>query len=219
LSVFDPIGELSCWFPTSEHLLIMKVPARNSAVPSQVQFRGGMERPMDFISGTEADAALRLLAACVCGMLIGADRGLRGKPTGMRTLGLVALGAALVTIVAVSVPGMAENADALSRAVQGAIQGVLTGVGFIGAGVVLRDRRAMEVHGLTTAASVWITAVLGIACALAPWLMVGIAIAVSLVLLVLVRPIDHWLEQRSDNSHSASGSGQGDDEDDDDLRP
>lgn len=151
-----------------------------------------MAVPMD-----EIDAGLRLGAAAVCGMLIGLNRGMQGKPTGMRTLGLVSLGAALVTIVTVRVPGMQENPDALSRVVQGVIQGVLTGIGFLGAGVVLRDRDAMEVHGLTTAASVWVTAALGIACALASWDLIALCLAMTLLLLAVLRPLDHWLTGRS----------------------
>jgi putative Mg2+ transporter-C (MgtC) family protein len=116
----------------------------------------------------------------------------------MRTLGLVALGAALVTVVTIRVPGMGENSDALSRVLQGVIQGVLTGIGFLGAGVVMRDREAMEVHGLTTAASVWITATLGIACALASWSLVLIAVAITFALLVVMQPVDRWLEGRTE---------------------
>ena len=84
----------------------------------------------------------------------------------MRTLGLVALGAAVVAVAAIQVPGMAENPDAMSRVVQGIIQGVMAGISFIGAGVILRDAKARTVEGLTTAATVWVTAALGIACGL-----------------------------------------------------
>jgi putative Mg2+ transporter-C (MgtC) family protein len=68
---------------------------------------------------------------------------------------------------------------------------VLTGVGFIGAGVILRDRDARTVHGLTTAATVWIAAGLGIACALGAWMLVGAAIAITLLVLFVLP----WLER------------------------
>jgi putative Mg2+ transporter-C (MgtC) family protein len=170
------------------------------------------------IAFDDIDAALRLLVACFCGMVIGFDRGRRGKPTGMRTLGLVSLGAALVTVVVVRVPGMSDNPDALSRVIQGVIQGVLTGVGFIGAGVVLRDSSAMEVHGLTTAAAVWITAALGIACALASWLMVAISLVVALTLLFAVRPIDRWLERGAHEKHAARMEAGHEEPEDDEVR-
>jgi putative Mg2+ transporter-C (MgtC) family protein len=115
------------------------------------------------------DIALRLGAAALVGMLIGVNRDLANKPIGMRTLGLVALGAAIVSLAGVQVEGMAEHPDALGRVVQGIIQGVMAGISFIGAGVILRDREARRVEGLTTAPTVWVTAALGIACGLAAW--------------------------------------------------
>ena len=136
------------------------------------------------------DVVLRLGAAALAGMLIGVNRDLADKPIGMRTLGLVALGAAIVSLAGIQVEGMAEHPDALSRVVQGIIQGVMAGISFIGAGVILRDMQAHRVEGLTTAATVWITAALGIACGLAAWKTVGIAVVLALLLLVVGR----WIE-------------------------
>jgi putative Mg2+ transporter-C (MgtC) family protein len=102
----------------------------------------------------------------------------------------VALGAATVAVAGIQFPGMAENPDAASRVVQGVIQGVMAGISFIGAGVILRDPHARTVDNLTTAATVWVTAALGVACGLAAWRSVGIAMVIALVLLVVV----HWLE-------------------------
>ena len=73
----------------------------------------------------------------------------------------------------------------MSRVLQGIIQGVMTGVGFIGAGVIFRDRQQDDVRNLTTAATVWVTAALGIACALAAWEVVGIGAALTLLVLLL----------------------------------
>ena len=134
---------------------------------------------------------LRLGSAALAGVLIGINRDLANKPIGMRTLGLVALGAAVVSLAAVQVPGIGDHPDALSRVIQGVIQGVMAGISFIGAGVILRDLRAKTVEGLTTAATVWVTAALGIACAFAAWRVVAVGVAASLVLLVLVG----WLER------------------------
>ncbi|MGQ0682174.1 MgtC/SapB family protein [Bradyrhizobium sp.] len=135
---------------------------------------------------TELDDVLRLLVAAATGLLIGIDRDVSGKPVGMRTLSLVSLGAALVAIAAIEFENLRDFPDALSRVVQGVITGVLTGVGFIGAGVILRDRDDKTVHGLTTAATVWIAAGLGIACALGAWLLVGAAIAITLLVLFVL---------------------------------
>jgi putative Mg2+ transporter-C (MgtC) family protein len=71
------------------------------------------------------------------------------------------------------------------------IQGIMAGISFIGAGVILRDSETRSVEGLTTAATVWVTAALGIACGLAAWRIVGVALALSLVLLVVVA----WIER------------------------
>jgi putative Mg2+ transporter-C (MgtC) family protein len=140
----------------------------------------------------ELDDVLRLLAAAGTGLLIGIDRDINGKPVGMRTLALVALGSALVSISVIEFQNLRDHPDAISRVIQGVVAGVLTGVGFIGAGVILHDREAKTVHGLTTAATVWITAGLGIACALGAWLLVGAAIAVTLLVLFVLG----WVERR-----------------------
>jgi putative Mg2+ transporter-C (MgtC) family protein len=130
------------------------------------------------------EIALRLGAAALAGALIGVNRDLAQKPIGVRTLGLVALGAATITVAGVQVQGMAENADALSRVVQGIIQGVMAGISFIGAGVILRNTQGGTVEGLTTAASVWVTAALGVACGLGAWITVVLSLVVALVLLI-----------------------------------
>jgi putative Mg2+ transporter-C (MgtC) family protein len=133
---------------------------------------------------------LRLAAAAAAGMAIGINRDLQNKPIGTRTLGLVAVGAAVVALAAIQFPGMAENPDAASRVVQGVIQGVMAGISFIGAGVILRDPRAQVVQGLTTAATVWVAAALGIACGLGAWVTAALALVIALALLAVLP----WIE-------------------------
>jgi putative Mg2+ transporter-C (MgtC) family protein len=130
------------------------------------------------------DIVLRLSASVLTGAAIGINRDLANKPIGMRTLALVALGAAVVSLAGTHIEGIAANPDALSRVVQGIIQGVMAGISFIGAGVILRDAKAQRVEGLTTAATVWITAALGIACGLAAWSTVGLAVVLAILILV-----------------------------------
>ena len=105
--------------------------------------------------------AMRLALSVFVGGVIGLDRDLHRKPAGIRTHALVSLGTALMVIL-VMPPGEdnAHRYDALSRVIQGA----LTGIGFLGAGVILRDPEMRHVSGLTTAATIWLTALLGIAC-------------------------------------------------------
>jgi putative Mg2+ transporter-C (MgtC) family protein len=139
------------------------------------------------------DVILRLSTAAGAGGIIGLNRDLAGKPIGVRTLGLVALGAAVVSVAGIQVPGMAENSDALSRVVQGIIQGVMAGISFVGAGVILRNAQAGTVEGLTTAATVWLSAALGVACGLGAWKTIAVAIPLSLLMLFAVG----WAERFS----------------------
>jgi putative Mg2+ transporter-C (MgtC) family protein len=105
---------------------------------------------------------------------------------GMRTLALVSLGSALATLATTNFGALGFPADAISRT----IQGILTGVGFIGGGVILRDIGRRTVYGLTTAATVWIAAVLGVTCGLGAWRIAMAASAITLVLLVLGGPVE-----------------------------
>ena len=143
------------------------------------------------------DIVLRSAAAVVVGVLVGLNRDLAGKPIGMRTLALVSLGAAVVSFATIHFADLADHPDALSRVVQGIIQGVMGGIGFIGAGVILRDPKAGTVEGLTTAATVWLTAALGIACGLAAWKLIAVAVIFALVALVGI----YWLETAYSRLH------------------
>ena len=133
------------------------------------------------------DIALRLGAAALAGIALGLNRDLHGKPTGVRTLGLVGVGTALAVL---AISG-ASGAD-VSRV----IQGILTGIGFLGAGVIVRNE-GQHVHGLTTAACVWLTACFGVACAVAEWRIVLIGASLVFVILVFGGPFEkaihrHW---------------------------
>jgi putative Mg2+ transporter-C (MgtC) family protein len=143
------------------------------------------------------DALLRLGAATVSGMAIGINRDLTHKPIGMRTLALVSLGAAAVTVAAIQFSFMDNHPDALSRVVQGVIQGIMAGISFIGAGVILRNHAAGEVSGLTTAATVWVTAALGIACGLGAWVIVAATLALALFVLAGLAGLDAWLSRKA----------------------
>jgi putative Mg2+ transporter-C (MgtC) family protein len=141
------------------------------------------------------DIVVRLVAAVGVGMAIGLNRDIADKPIGARTLGLVSLGAAVVAISTVHFDVLADYPDALSRVVQGVIQGVMTGIGFIGAGVIMRDPSSHTVEGLTTAATVWVTAALGIACGLASWGIVAVSASLAIFLLVVVAWVEALIEK------------------------
>src|SRR5713226_10583480 len=134
-----------------------------------------------------ADVILRLGAATLIGAAIGLNRDLHGKPIGVRTLGLVGLASA-IDILAVA-PGGGEgvhSVDATSRV----IQGVLTGIGFLGAGVIVRRSIGKQVHGLTSAACAWTTACLGLVCGLAAWPIVAVGVVLVFVLLAFGGPFE-----------------------------
>src|ERR1700737_3130306 len=138
------------------------------------------------------EIAVRLGAALLLGSAIGLNRELHGKPAGLRTHGLVSLGAAVAAIVSCGLPGESQSMD--PNAVSRVLQGILTGIGFLGAGVILRDPSG-HVTGLTTAATVWICAVLGVACGLGYWVVLGVAVGLTVFALALCKPVEHLAER------------------------
>ena len=146
---------------------------------------------LDWVDRDLLEAGFRLLVAMLAGMAIGLNRDLHNKPVGMRTLGLVSLGSALVLLASTRFGQLEFDQDAVSRV----IQGILTGVGFIGAGVVLHDKTQMKIHGLTTAATVWVAAVLGVTAGMGAWLVTVMGSGLTLVLLVFGGRIETWLER------------------------
>lgn len=132
------------------------------------------------------EIVLRLLMAFACGAVIGLNREFQGKPAGFRTFGLVSIGSAVVVIVMEMEFG--TGADAVSRV----IQGVLTGIGFLGAGVIFRGKSPDQVEGLTTAAAVWLTAGLGMAAGAGQFLIATAGMLLGILLLVLGGPFERW---------------------------
>jgi putative Mg2+ transporter-C (MgtC) family protein len=146
------------------------------------------------------EIAVRLGAALILGSALGLNRELHGKPAGLRTHGLVSLGAAVATIVSLGFPGETKSMD--PNAISRVLQGILTGIGFLGAGVILRDPTG-HVTGLTTAATIWICAVLGVACGLGDWSVLGIAICLTVIALAFGKPIEHFAERVFKRKRSA----------------
>ena len=137
---------------------------------------------------------VRLVFALVLGGILGWDREQHGKAAGLRTHMLVALGAA-VAVIAGDLSTM--TGDALSRI----IQGVLTGVGFIGGGVILKISEQQQIRGITTAAGIWLTAAIGVAAGAGH---LGLAVVSTgfalLVLAVLGRVEPRWIPHSDDKA-------------------
>src|SRR5215510_12785734 len=132
---------------------------------------------------------IRLLAAMLLGAIIGVQRERTGKPAGLRTHMLVALGAALFTIAPLE-SGM-DSAD-LSRV----IQGLATGIGFIGGGAILKLSEAREIQGLTSAAGIWMTAAVGVAVGLGRLGLALLSVLMTWFILAIVGKIERRIESR-----------------------
>jgi putative Mg2+ transporter-C (MgtC) family protein len=134
----------------------------------------------------------RLCIALLIGSIIGLERQLRNKPAGLRTHMLVSLGSALFTMMPLQTQELQPNVDAISRV----IQGIATGVGFLGAGEIVqqssRQSSELEIHGLTSAAAIWVAGALGIAAGCGLW-QLGL---IGAVLTFLVLNVFKRLENR-----------------------
>ena len=125
---------------------------------------------------------LRMGLAAAIGGTLGLNRALHDKPAGLRTHALVALGAASATYLSIEVTTAGKIADI--GAVTRVIQGVLTGIGFLGAGVIFRDEGGRSVKGLTTAAEIWVVACLGMACGAGRWRTALVGFGFTLAVLI-----------------------------------
>jgi putative Mg2+ transporter-C (MgtC) family protein len=134
---------------------------------------------------------VRLLMAALLGGVLGYERERHGKAAGVRTHMLVAMGAALFVLVPQQ--GGMEVAD-MSRV----IQGIVTGVGFLGAGAIIKRSSEEDVQGLTTAAGVWMTAAIGISCGLGRETTAVLSTLLALVVLGLVPKLVDRLTGKAD---------------------
>jgi putative Mg2+ transporter-C (MgtC) family protein len=139
-----------------------------------------------------SDILLRLVSATLLGGILGLNRNLRGKAAGLRTHALVSLGAALAVLTADMIVGTAPGAD--RGAVTRAIQGIVAGVGFLGAGAILKTRSTRAIRGLTTASVIWLAATIGIACGAGYWRAAVLAAVLALFVLTTGRPLENALD-------------------------
>jgi putative Mg2+ transporter-C (MgtC) family protein len=132
----------------------------------------------------------RLCLALLFGAIIGLERELRHKPAGLRTHMLVSLGSAVFVLIPLQLVPIPDSLNELSRV----IQGIAAGVGFLGGGVILRQSQheltLVEVHGLTSAAAIWVAAALGIAAGCGLWQMGLISAVLSLVVLSIFKQLE-----------------------------
>ncbi len=137
-----------------------------------------MEWPNDLIS---------IILAALLGAGIGLERELSGKAAGLRTNLLICLGASVFTIIS------REMATGTEDSVTRIAAQIVTGVGFLGAGAIIRDRRG--VHGLTTAASIWLVASIGMACGGQFYILAIVASLIAVLALIGLRKVNKPLER------------------------
>lgn len=135
---------------------------------------------------TQAELIKRLLLAGAIGGLLGAERELRRKPAGFRTNILIALGCAIFTIVSLTLSSSTPDRVAAQ---------IVTGVGFLGAGAIMREQSG-SVHGVTTAATVWVNAALGTAAGAGQYTLAIVGGAITLAVLAVLGPIEGAIERR-----------------------
>ncbi len=147
------------------------------------------------------DIAARLAAAAVCGAALGFDREIRGKAAGLRTHTLVAISAAVTTLVALELYwGMAGRSGGGRGEMDPTrvIQGVAQAIGFISAGVMFRA--GTTVRGATTAAVIWMAGALGIACGAGFYVLAGMALALCLAVTIIFSYVLRWLPDSAKHS-------------------
>ena len=139
------------------------------------------------MSGDDVEMALRILAAVLAGGLIGYERSYHGRPAGFRTHTLVCTASSVLMLVTVYEAHWVQLTAELVRLDPTRMaQGIMTGIGFLGAGVIIKE--GLSVRGLTTAASIWATAGIGMTCGLGLYLVaVGATVLFFIVLRLLGR--------------------------------
>ena len=142
---------------------------------------------------TILEFTLRLLTALAAGMLIGFERQWHHKPAGLRTNTLVALGAALFVLLSINLTQ--EQGD-----VTRIIGQVVTGIGFLGAGIIFKE--GISVHGLTTAATVWCSSAIGSIAAAGYYKETLIGVIAIISVNMVLMPLDKWLSNRKNKTAS-----------------
>jgi len=134
-----------------------------------------------------SDIVLKLLLSILVGGLMGAEREYRSKSAGFRTLTLICLGATIFTIFS-QIVGGAGNPDRIAS-------NIVTGIGFVGAGVIFKGDNTSKVNGITTAAMIWVTAALGMAIGAGYWLAALVATGMIFVILFVFSLLEDRIDR------------------------
>jgi len=150
-------------------------------LPALRRYASGHENmtPIDFI--------LRLLLAAGLGAVLGLEREMRRKPAGLRTNMLIAVGSALFSLVSIQLGTEGGAADRVAA-------NIVTGVGFLGGGAILRS--GTNVVGMTTAATIWVNAAIGMAAGIGSTMLAISATGITLMVLGVLPPIERYFDER-----------------------
>ncbi len=149
---------------------------------------------MEFFDPVQLNILLKLVVAAILGGLLGAERNLIGKPAGVRTFALTALGAALFTTLAEAGFTFFSSHAGLQYEPYRVLGQMVVAIGFLAAGVIIfRDDR---LRGLTTAAGLWVTAAIGVAVGLGLYTTAIGATLIVFIILFLIYHLEAWLERR-----------------------
>lgn len=135
------------------------------------------------------DEVLKLALSALIGCLVGLEREVRRKPAGFRTLALISVGSTIFTICSYKL-GAGSSPDRIAA-------NIITGVGFLGAGVIFKN--GFSVFGLTTAATIWVAAALGMLIGIGEYSLSVISLIISLVILSALQVVQHWIDSRFQN--------------------
>ena len=147
--------------------------------------------------GTNVIIFLNLAGALVLGLLVGYERAYHGRAAGMRTYGLVCVASAALTVIFGS-PALWYGGHAALTSnpdPSHAIQGIVTGIGFLGAGVIMRE--GFSIRGLTSAASIWASCAIGVMVGVGFYAAAILLAVMSALCMVWVSKLEHWLPSRS----------------------
>jgi putative Mg2+ transporter-C (MgtC) family protein len=145
----------------------------------------------------------RLCLAAALGAVLGFEREWRQKYAGLRTNILIAIGSALFTMMSIDL-SISSGGDATRIAAQ-----IVTGIGFLGAGAIMRT--GSGIRGLTTAAMIWVNAAIGVAVGGGEYHLAVIATGVTLLVLILLNPVERWIDKVTPQSKKAEADNPSDD--------
>lgn len=136
---------------------------------------------------SDLELTTRLALAALLGAVLGLEREWQRKPAGLRTNMLIAIGSALFTLMSIDL-----SSDGKGDPTRVASQ-IVTGIGFLGAGAIIRNNGSVQ--GLTTAAAIWVNAAIGVACGGGEYHLAFIATGVTLVVLLVLPPLEKWFDR------------------------